>query len=249
MGRVPGHMTSAELAWLGNATGLSEHTADIKALGRACPDIKALGRACPDIKALGRACPDIKGLGRACRGPPNRKCRSAAGASKRPLDRRLDRRPHTPQSRPCHALCRPCSVPLITQGRQRPVCLRTHYCNREHSRTLPAASGVRSPSQRRARRQSARESPTLDQAAANQHPGKRHRRVGTRNTCSIHRDIGHLQQRSRPVLSALGGGGNRTRVLQYLTRASPGAACSAFLSLGDHASKTPTGSATVRCPA
>jgi len=38
------------------------------------------------------------------------------------------------------------------------------------------------------------------------------------------------------VLSTLGGGGNRTRVLQYLTRASPGAACSAFLSPGDHAS-------------
>jgi predicted MFS family arabinose efflux permease len=46
-----------------------------------------------------------------------------------------------------------------------------------------------------------------------------------------------------------GGGGNRTRVLQYFTRASPGAACSAFLSPGDHASKTPTGSAAVRCPA
>ena len=47
----------------------------------------------------------------------------------------------------------------------------------------------------------------------------------------------------------VGGGGNRTRVLQYLTRASPGAACCAFLSPGDHASKTPTGSAAVRCPA
>jgi hypothetical protein len=46
-----------------------------------------------------------------------------------------------------------------------------------------------------------------------------------------------------------GGGGNRTRVLQYLTRASPGAACSAFLSPDDHASKTSTGSAAVRCPA
>jgi hypothetical protein len=50
-------------------------------------------------------------------------------------------------------------------------------------------------------------------------------------------------------LSTLGGGGNRTRVLQYLTRASPGAACSAFLGPGDHASKTPTGPAAVRCPA
>jgi hypothetical protein len=50
-------------------------------------------------------------------------------------------------------------------------------------------------------------------------------------------------------LSTLGGGGNRTRVLQYLTRASPGAASCAFLSPGDHASKSPTGSAAVCCPA
>ncbi len=55
-------------------------------------------------------------------------------------------------------------------------------------------------------------------------------------------------QGTRPVRDG-GGGGNRTRVLQYLTRASPGAACFAFLSPGDHASKTPTGSAAVRCPA
>ena len=41
----------------------------------------------------------------------------------------------------------------------------------------------------------------------------------------------------RDPLSTLGGGGNRTRVLQYLTRASPGAAYCAFLSPGDHASK------------
>jgi hypothetical protein len=45
-----------------------------------------------------------------------------------------------------------------------------------------------------------------------------------------------------------GGGGNRTRVLQYITRASPGAACCVFLSPGGHAGKPPTGSAAVRCP-
>ena len=56
------------------------------------------------------------------------------------------------------------------------------------------------------------------------------------------------QQCSRLTLSTLGGGGNRTRVLQCITRASPGAACCAFLSPGDHASKAPTGSAAVRCP-
>jgi HNH endonuclease len=49
-------------------------------------------------------------------------------------------------------------------------------------------------------------------------------------------------------LSTLGGGGSRTRVLQYLTRSSPGAACCAFLSPGGHAGKSPTGSAAVRCP-
>jgi len=88
-----------------------------------------------------------------------------------------------------------------------------------------------------------------DPPTADRHQGERCRRVGARNTCSIRRGFGHLQQCSREILSTLGGGGNRTRVLQYLTRASPGAACSAFLSPDDHASKTPTGSATVWCPA
>ena len=95
----------------------------------------------------------------------------------------------------------------------------------------------------------AREPGALDPPTADRHQGERCRRVGARNTCSICRGFGHLQQCSRSPLSTLGGGGNRTRVLQYLTRASPGAACSAFLSPGDHASKAPTGSATVWCPA
>jgi hypothetical protein len=47
---------------------------------------------------------------------------------------------------------------------------------------------------------------------------------------------------------ARGGGGNRTRVLQYITRASPGAACCVFLSPGSHAGKLPTGSAAVGVP-
>jgi len=42
-----------------------------------------------------------------------------------------------------------------------------------------------------------------------------------------------------------GGGGNRTRVLQCFTRASPGAACPAFLSPGGPAGQPPTGSAAV----
>jgi hypothetical protein len=85
----------------------------------------------------------------------------------------------------------------------------------------------------------------LAPASANRDQAERRFRVGTRNTRSIYGGLGHLQQCSRSVLSTLGGGGNRTRVLQYLTRASPGAACFAFLSPGDHASKTPTGSVTV----
>ena len=60
--------------------------------------------------------------------------------------------------------------------------------------------------------------------------------------------LAHPQQPSRFPLRALGGGGNRTRVLQYLTRASPGAACCVFLSPGSHASKLPTGSAAVNVP-
>jgi hypothetical protein len=45
-----------------------------------------------------------------------------------------------------------------------------------------------------------------------------------------------------------GDAGNRTRVLQYITRTSPSAACCVFLSPGNHAGKLPTGSATVCCP-
>jgi hypothetical protein len=124
----------------------------------------------------------------------------------------------------------------------------TYYRDRTDPRPLPAADGVRTPPQRSTRRQPTRKPGTLDPASASRHPGKRRYRVGTRNSRSIHRGLGHLQQCSRPALSTLGGGGNRTRVLQYLTRASPGAACSAFLSPSDHASKTLTGSAAVRCP-
>ena len=42
-----------------------------------------------------------------------------------------------------------------------------------------------------------------------------------------------------------GGAGNRTRVLRYRSRASPGAACCAFLSPDDHTGKSSTGSVTV----
>ena len=42
-----------------------------------------------------------------------------------------------------------------------------------------------------------------------------------------------------------GGGGNRTRVLRRLTRASPSAVHYDFLGPGDHVDKSPTGSVTV----
>ena len=83
------------------------------------------------------------------------------------------------------------------------------------------------------------------------HPPSRtptHPPTGQESSLLVTGGLGHLQQCSRLTLSTLGGGGNRTRVLQCITRASPGAACCAFLSPGDHASKAPTGSAAVRCP-
>jgi predicted MFS family arabinose efflux permease len=85
----------------------------------------------------------------------------------------------------------------------------------------------------------------LESAARTRRRSERRHRVGARNTCSVYGGFGHLQQCSRLSLSTLGGGGNRTRVLQCITRASPCAACCAFLSPGDHASKSPTGSAAV----
>jgi hypothetical protein len=64
------------------------------------------------------------------------------------------------------------------------------------------------------------------------------------------RGAGRQTPRSGPIgllrgVVVGGGGGNRTRVLQYLTRASPGAACCAFLSPGGHAGEPPTGSVAV----
>ncbi len=56
-----------------------------------------------------------------------------------------------------------------------------------------------------------------------------------------------LRATDRPWRSG-GGGGNRTRVLQHHDRASPGAACFDFLSPGDHAGVSSTGSVTVRFP-
>src|SRR5579859_3724667 len=46
-----------------------------------------------------------------------------------------------------------------------------------------------------------------------------------------------------------GGGGNRTRVLRYITRASPGAARCGFLGPGGLAGEPPPGSVAVGCPA
>ena len=49
-------------------------------------------------------------------------------------------------------------------------------------------------------------------------------------------------------LNDLGDAGIRTLVLRDFTKSSPSAACCAFLSPGDHAGKTPTGSVTVWFP-
>ena len=147
------------------------------------------------------------------------------------VERPLERRTYPAQGGLSHALG--AQSPALRKGT---VCLRTHTRDGADPRPLPAANGVGPSPQRGTRRQPAREPGTLDSPTADRHQGQRCHRVGARDTCSICRGFGHLQQCSRSVLSTLGGGGNRTRVLQYLTRASPGAACSAFLSPGDHAS-------------
>ena len=51
--------------------------------------------------------------------------------------------------------------------------------------------------------------------------------------------------KNREILPLSGGEGIRTPVLRDLSCSSPSAACFAFLSPGDHAGKTPTGSVTV----
>jgi hypothetical protein len=147
------------------------------------------------------------------------------------VERPLERRAHPAQGGLRHAL--DARSPARRKGT---VCLRTHTRDGADPRPLSAASGVGPSPQRGTRRQPAREPGTVDSPTTDRHQGQRCHRVGARNTCSIYRSFGHLQQCSRSLLSTLGGGGNRTRVLQYLTRASPGAACSAFLSPGDHAS-------------
>src|SRR5579859_1164904 len=60
---------------------------------------------------------------------------------------------------------------------------------------------------------------------------------------------GPADTRAPATLSTLGGGGNRTRVLRYITRASPGAARCGFLGPGGLAGEPPPGSVAVRCPA
>ena len=69
--------------------------------------------------------------------------------------------------------------------------------------------------------------------------------MATGLTYAVLRGNGHPQQCSGFPLNTLGGGGNRTRVLQCINRASPGAACCVFLSPGIHTGKMPTGSVTV----
>jgi hypothetical protein len=88
--------------------------------------------------------------------------------------------------------------------------------------------GVGPPPQRCSRRQPSREPRTVDPSAAFRHTCQRRDRMGTRTTREVRRGWQHLQQCSGRGLSTLGGGGDRTRVLQYITRASPGAALLCF---------------------
>jgi len=120
-------------------------------------------------------------------------------------------------------------------------------------RTQPEAA--RGRKQRRGRNQ-ARRGRKSDADVTHSDPGvpgaEPPGRGGSRGPCPLGQYDG--PRRSSPKASkqrgpARGGGGNRTRVLQYITRASPGAACCVFLSPGSHAGKLPTGSVAVRCPA
>jgi hypothetical protein len=114
-------------------------------------------------------------------------------------------------------------------GSQRePLCLRAHPGHGENARPVHAAWRVGTSPQRGSRRQPAREPRTVDSPSAIRHPGWRRSRVGARNSGTVRRGWQHLQQRSGCRLSALGGGGDRTRVLRYITRASPGAALLCF---------------------
>ena len=98
---------------------------------------------------------------------------------------------------------------------------------------LPAdiqQAGARSPEPR-----------AVDPPSAERDSRERRGSVGARDSRAVLRGNGHLQQCSGFPLNTLGGGGNRTRVLQCINRASPGAACCVFLSPGIHAGKMPTG--------
>jgi hypothetical protein len=147
--------------------------------------------------------------------------------------------------------------------RQKPVCLRAHSGHGAVTRLVHAPRGVGPSPQRCEGRQSAGEPGTLDASTASRDPrvrrspGHAKSLLGIRSTRTPptmlrvfgERPRGGLPRALGPTLSTLGGGGNRTRVLRYITRASPGAACCGFLVPGGLAGEPPPGSVAVRCPA
>jgi hypothetical protein len=186
------------------------------------------------------------------------------------LERPLERWPYPPQSGLRHGL-----GARSPQGRQGPVRVRAHPCHGTVTRSSHGPAGVGPPPQWCEGRQPARKPGTLDPPTTGRDPRIRCDRLGTRNTRPVHGGHGHHQQCSGSSVSSRatscpgidirparrvaettdqrgptrGGGGDRTRVLQYITRASPGAACSRFLSPGGLAGEPPPDSVAVRCPA
>ena len=151
------------------------------------------------------------------------------------------------------------------QDGQRTLCLRARARHGGDAWPVSPARRDGASSQWRQGRQPSREPGAMDTSTAGRHPCQRRCGVGTRDHRQVRREStkrrrqpkGRLRKalwviERQPKLSFYnphrGDAGYRTRVLRDLSKSSPSAACFAFLSPGDHAGKTPTGSVTVWFP-
>jgi hypothetical protein len=140
------------------------------------------------------------------------------------------------------------STPGAPTGSNERQCIRTHPC---HGATAgaPALSGRdRPPRQRCPRRQSPMESGTLGPSAAARNPGDRRDRLGHPDRGALLGNRRTPNNPQRQALRALGGGGNRTRVLERPDGSSTGVAGGQISPRGSHRRRTPRLS-RLRCPA
>src|SRR3984957_10987845 len=173
------------------------------------------------------------------------------------FEQQLARRPDTAQAR-----LHPALGAGPPENRQRKLRLRARLGHGEDARPVSRAGRECASSQRRQRRQPAGEpravdTPSADRGSAPATPLPGHAR-------SLPPTPTRAQQKKKATLWSpylfparpntgthwklkgnRGDEGNRTPVLRDLSCSSPSAACFAFLSPGDHAGKTPTGSVTV----